>query len=86
MDSWRIVASRKLSRKRGCGRERSPDAGYAATRFSSNLNRRTSKFGWLQATAAIVNNDFRSNFSPIQEGGCTECSRVSDTRCGTCVI
>jgi transposase len=29
---------------------------------------------------------FRSNFSPIQEGGCTECVRVSDTRCGTCVI
>jgi hypothetical protein len=29
---------------------------------------------------------FRSNFSPIQECGCTVCFRVSDTRCGTCVI
>jgi hypothetical protein len=24
--------------------------------------------------------DFQSNFSPIREGGCTECFRVSDTR------
>jgi hypothetical protein len=30
--------------------------------------------------------DFRSSFSPIQEVGCTACFRVSDTRCGTCVI
>ena len=45
------MASRKLSRKRSCGGDRSPDAGYAATRFSSNLNCRTSKFGWLQAIA-----------------------------------
>jgi hypothetical protein len=28
----------------------------------------------------------RSNFSPIQEVDCTACVRVSDTRCGTCVI
>ena len=30
--------------------------------------------------------DFRSGFGPIQEVGCTACFRVSDTRCGTCVI
>ena len=30
--------------------------------------------------------DFRSSFSPIQEVGCTACFRVSDTRCGACVI
>ena len=28
----------------------------------------------------------QSNFSPIQEGGCTECFSVSDTRCGTYVL
>src|SRR5258708_29238609 len=28
-------------------------AGYAASRISSNLNGRTSKFGWLQARATI---------------------------------
>jgi hypothetical protein len=28
----------------------------------------------------------RSNFGPIQEVGCTARFRVSDTRCGTCVI
>jgi hypothetical protein len=28
-------------------------AGYAARRISSNLNGRTSKFGWLQARATI---------------------------------
>jgi hypothetical protein len=28
----------------------------------------------------------RSNFSPIQEVGCTAFFRVSDTRCGTYVI
>jgi hypothetical protein len=30
--------------------------------------------------------DFRSSFSPIQEVVCTARFRVSDTRCGTCVI
>jgi hypothetical protein len=30
--------------------------------------------------------DFRSNFSPIEGVGCTAHIRVSDTRCGTCVI
>jgi hypothetical protein len=29
---------------------------------------------------------FGSSFSPIQEVGCTACFRVSDTRCGACVI
>jgi len=30
--------------------------------------------------------NFRSNFSPFREIGCTARIRVSDTRCGTCVI
>src|ERR1700681_1765764 len=46
-----MVGKLEFIRKRGRGRDRSPDAGYAATRFSSNLNCRTSKFGWLQAPA-----------------------------------
>src|SRR5215831_10641511 len=29
---------------------------------------------------------FRSSFSPFQGGGCTECFRGGDTRCGTYVI
>jgi len=39
------------------------------------------KQGWVHKSG-----DFRSNFFPIQEGGCIARFRVSDTRCGTYVI
>jgi hypothetical protein len=49
----------------------------------SGKNKRTPEADYYSVIAEYVADD---NFGPIGEGGCTACARVSDTRCGTCVI
>ena len=40
----------------------------------------------MKYSSSVSARDFRSNFSPIQEGGCTARFCLSDTRCSTYVI
>ena len=95
IERWFAEITRKRIRR---GTFRSVrDLTKAIQDYIQCYNRNPRPFQWVASASKIIRKvnkyketletgDFRSSFSPIQEGGCTACFRVSDTRCGTCVI